>query len=139
MLDSETTTFGHKDSSFKAAGKEDGIRKLCEDFYNIMSTDPKAKHIRNMHKDDLNTMIDKLTTFLTMWLGGPQTYREKYWKGGMPMVHKHLIINQEEKDTWLYCMDNALDLQKFSPEFKKYFAAQIRFPANMIERVARSE
>jgi hemoglobin len=131
--------YGYQDTSFLAAGGVSGVRRLCEDFYELMSTLPEAAHIRSMHEDSLEVMIDKLTLFLSMWLGGPSTYREKYSSFGMPRAHQHLVINEAERDAWLLCMDQAVGNQPFDDNFKTYFKKQIRFPANMITKVAKSE
>jgi len=124
-------------TSYEIIGEEPAIRKLCTDFYHLMETLPEANHIRQMHKDDLTTMIDKLTLFLCMWLGGPRTYTEKYPFVGMPQAHQHLVINEAERDAWLLCMDTALDQQSISNEFRDYLKAQFRFPAEMIRKTAR--
>jgi len=129
--------FGYLDTSYKTAGEEAGLRQLCEDFYQIMHKIPEAQKIRDMHNDDLSTMVDKLTLFLSMWLGGPKTYREKYKGVGMPQAHKHLVINEEERDAWLLCMDQAVDKQSFSEAFKAYLKREFRFPAEMIRKTSK--
>lgn len=115
-----------------AAGGEEGLRVLCCDFYHIMDTQEFAQTIRRMHKESLDIMIDKLTLFLCMWLGGPRTYIEKYDFVPMPKAHQHFVINEAERDAWLRCMDLALDQQNYEEEFKDYLKRQFRFPANMI-------
>lgn len=129
--------FGFQDTSYKAAGEKTGIERLCFDFYRIMDTNVEARLIREMHKDNLDVMIDKLTLFLCMWLGGPRWYVEKYSFQGMPQAHQHLVINEAERDAWLLCMDEAIELQSFDQSFKEYLHAQFRFPANMIMRSSR--
>lgn len=131
--------FGYLDTSYKAAGEEPGLRSLCIEFYRLMDTLPEAKKIRDMHNEDLELMVDKLTLFLSMWLGGPKLYKEKYSKLGMPAAHQHLVINESERDAWLLCMDKAIDQQRFSENFKQYLKTQIRFPAEMIRRTSKNE
>ena len=46
----EEFSYGVGDSSYKAAGEQTGLRKLCTDFYTLMDTLPEAKLIREMHK-----------------------------------------------------------------------------------------
>lgn len=131
--------YGVGDSSYRAAGQEEGLRKLCVDFYELMSTLPEAQKISSMHKDNLEMMTDKLTLFLSMWLGGPRTYMEKYQFIGMPAAHQHLVINEAQRDAWLLCMDLALDKQNYEENFKSYLKKQFRFPAEMIYRSSRCE
>ena len=128
--------YGYQDTSYRAAGKEDGLRKLCEQFYENMDQFPEAKKIREMHEESLEVMIDKLTLFLCMWLGGPKTYREKYHFVGMPEAHKHLKIGHSEKEAWLLCMDKAIDEQNYLEDFKIYLKEQLRVPAEFIRKVA---
>ncbi|PIP93552.1 MAG: globin [Bdellovibrio sp. CG12_big_fil_rev_8_21_14_0_65_39_13] len=129
--------YGQRDTSYQAAGKEQGLRKLSTDFYAFMDTLPEASAIRKMHKEDLALMTDKLTLFLTMWLGGPQKYLEKYGPVNMPQAHRHLIINEAERDAWLLCMDKALNQQDYDESFKDYLKKQFRFPAEMIRKTSR--
>lgn len=138
-INNHPQNYGVKNASYLAAGGEAGLRKLCTDFYHLMSTLPEAQKIRQMHKDDLEMMIDKLTLFLSMWLGGPRTYQEKYNFIGMPAAHQHLVINEPERDAWLLCMDLALEEQSFEENFKFYLRKQFRFPAEMIYRTSKSE
>lgn len=130
--------YGVNDNSFNAAGGSEGLLKLCKDFYYIMDTIPEASHIRKMHTESLEIMIDKLTLFLTMWLGGPKDFINKYNFIGMPAAHKHLVINEEEESAWLLCMDKAIELQGFNSDFKTYLKKQFRFPAMMIKGAALS-
>lgn len=129
--------YGHQDSSYQAAGEEAGLRKLSTDFYNLMDTLPEAETIRKMHKEDLSLMTDKLTLFLSMWLGGPRHYIEKYREANMPRAHMHLVINEAERDAWLLCMDQAIDRQNYNNDFKEYLKAQLRFPAEMIRKTSK--
>lgn len=129
--------YGVGDASFLAAGGEVGLRKLCTDFYELMSSLPEAQKIRKMHKDNLEMMTDKLTLFLSMWLGGPKTYMKKYQFVGMPVAHQHLVIDVAERDAWLLCMDLALEKQTYQESFKDYLKRQFRFPAEMIYRTSR--
>lgn len=134
---SEKFSYGFGDSSYKAAGEEFGLRKLCTDFYTLMDTLPQAKLIREMHKENLALMINKLTLFLSMWLGGPRTYLDKYGNANMPQAHSNFIINEAERDAWLLCMDHAIDQQSYREELKDYLKKQFRFPAEMIRKTSR--
>ncbi len=88
---------------------EDGIRDLCNAFYDIMDTLPEAADIRAMHADDLSPMKEKLTMYLTGWMGGPPLYADKYGTVCMTEPHEPYHIGPEERDQWLLCMDKALE------------------------------
>lgn len=135
--DENKPTFGHLDTSYRAAGEEAGLRSLCEDFYHFMETLPEAEKIREMHKQDLSVMIDKLTLFLCGWLGGPRKYAEKYGPIHIPLAHQHFIINEPERDAWLLCMYKAIDKQPYSEEFKKYLKSAIAVPAERVRLTAK--
>src|SRR6478609_5362530 len=110
-LESTMTTtplYGFSDTSFQAAGGVEGIRKLVDDFYRFMDELPEAKIIRAMHKDDLTMSRDKLTLFLSGWMGGPKSYSEKYGAINIPRDHSHLPIGEQERDAWLLCMEKAI-------------------------------
>lgn len=131
--------YGNGDASYRAAGEEAGIRRLCDDFYHFMSTLPEAAKIRAMHREDLATITDKLTLFLCGWLGGPRKYGEKYGPIHIPMAHRHLVINEPERDAWLLCMQKAADRQPWAEDFKHYFMTVIAMPAEKVRVTSRNE
>ncbi len=132
-----TPLYGFSDNSFKAAGEETGIRTLVNNFYRFMDELPEAAVIRAMHKQDLAESRDKLTLFLCGWMGGPKLYHDKYGSINIPRDHSHLVVNEAERDAWLLCMERAIALQNYSPEFGEYLLAQLRIPAERIFAVAK--
>jgi hemoglobin len=132
-------TFGDKDSSYIAAGQLEGIQVLVTCFYKIMNELPDAAHIRDMHPSDLTVSIDKLSCFLSGWLGGPRLYADKYGAFSIPQVHKHLTVTETERDAWLLCMYEALELQPYSQVFKKYMLKQLAIPAERIRLTCTEE
>lgn len=124
--------YGHEDSSFKAAGGVEGIQKLVKDFYRIMDESSADTIIRKMHPDNLEVSVDKLARFLCGWLGGPRLYNERYGSISIPAVHAHLAIGEHERDSWLRCMQEAISLQPYAPDFADYLLVQLRVPAERI-------
>lgn len=122
-------TYGQQDHSFKTAGGYEGIKQLVDDFYTAMDTLPQAKHIRDMHSSNLDESRDKLTRFLTGWLGGPKLFSEKYGPIRIPVAHRHLSIGPAERDAWLACMQIAVDKQDYPQDFRDYLMAQLYVPA----------
>ena len=120
-----TSIYGQGDSSFRAAGMQTGIRKLVNDFYEIMDQHPEANKIRRMHPAELEKSRDKLALFLCGWLGGPRLYQEKYGVISIPKAHFHLNIGSGERDAWLLCMAEALKRQPYAPDFKIYLLEQL--------------
>lgn len=124
-----TKPYGQEDATYQAAGEYEGIKKLVDDFYDIMGELKEAQHIREMHPDDLDVTRDKLTRFLCAWTGGPRLYREKYGPISIPQAHAHLTIGSEERDAWLLCMKKALAKQDYPQDFQDYMITQLAVPA----------
>lgn len=124
-------TYGIGDSTLRALGGEAAVRELVDRFYDAMQRLPEARVILALHPDDLALSRDKLTAFLTGWMGGPSRYRERFGPIAIPMAHRHLSIGVEERDAWLTCMATALDEMKVDAELKAYLLAQLYHPAEM--------
>ena len=126
--------YGTGDASFQAAGGEAGIRRLVDAFFDLMGTDERFTTIYAMHPEDKDVSRDKLARFLCGWLGGPKLYNEKYGAIGIPRVHAHLAISAEERDQWLTCMAETVELQPFAADFKEYLMEQLFVPAEAVRR-----
>lgn len=137
MSDNDKPAYGHGDGSFRAAGREPGIRKLVDEFFDRMGTDDRFATIHAMHPDDPEISRDKLARFLCGWLGGPKLYREKYGGISIPRAHEHLAIATSERDQWLTCMAETVAEQDFDPRFKKYLMEQLFVPAEGVRRRVR--
>ena len=134
-MSADSRPYGTEDASFQAAGGVEGIRKLVDDFYDLMETRPDATRIRRMHPRDLEISRDKLARFMCGWLGGPKLFSEKYGPITIPGAHAHLDIGEAERDAWLLCMDRAVAEQPWSDDLKVYVMQQLAVPAERIRRV----
>ena len=126
--------YGTGDASFRAAGGEPGIRRLVDAFFDRMSTDARFATIHAMHPKQTEVSRDKLARFLCGWLGGPKLYHEKYGAIGIPRVHAHLAVATAERDQWLTCMAESIELQPFAADFKTYLMEQLFVPAEAVRR-----
>lgn len=124
--------FGVADSTYRAAGQEQGVRKLVASFFEIMSTDPAYKRIWSWHTEELEVAADKLASFLCGWMGGPRFYQDKFGGISIPRVHSHLNVTEIERDQWLSCMRKALARQHYPEELVEYLMIQLAKPAEMI-------
>ncbi len=100
---------------YELLGGESAVHKLVDRFYDLMDEKEDVKELRNMHAKSLKISREKLTLFLSGWLGGPQLYVEKY---GHPMLrrrHLPFSIGELERDQWMLCMNKALDEQTEGP------------------------
>ena len=137
MSETSGASYGEGNTSCLTAGGESGIRKLVDDFYDIMCELPEAKTIRHMHPDDLAVSRDKLARFLCDWLGGPKLFREKYGPIHIPQAHSHLAIGVDERDAWLKCMELALAKQPYADEFRQYLLKALFTPAERSRQASR--
>ena len=98
-----------KTSLYEAIGGKPAVERLTARFYALMDTLPEAKATRDIHPADLADSEEKLTEYLMMWLGGPQTFIEKR---GAPMLRRRHLpfeIGTAEIEGWLACFRQALD------------------------------
>ncbi len=129
--------YGEGDTSYRAAGEQAGITRLVDDFYRLMDELPEAGIIRRMHARDLTVSRDKLTRFLCGWMNGPALYNEKYGPIRIPSAHEHLRIGSRERDAWLLCMERAIALQGYAPDFADYLLRELRVPAERVRQTSR--
>jgi hemoglobin len=126
--------YGVLDASFQAAGREPGIRRLVDEFFDRMGSDDRFRTIWDMHPDDKDMSRDKLARFLCGWLGGPKLFREKYGSISIPRAHEHLEIATPERDQWLTCMAETVAEQPYDETFKTYLMEQLFVPAEGVRR-----
>lgn len=117
---------------YQLLGGEDGVRRLCEAFYDCMEQLPEAADIRRMHGEDLSGIRQKLFEFLSGWLGGPHLYAQKYGSICMTGPHRPFAIGPKERDQWLLCMDRALEQVGASEEVKTMLKQPLQAIADMI-------
>ncbi|MCE5983658.1 group II truncated hemoglobin [Pseudomonas wadenswilerensis] len=130
--------FGTGDASYQAAGGIDGLRRLVDAFYRLMDENPEALAVRQMHPQSLDASRDKLTCFLSGWLGGPRLFSERYGPIAIPAFHAQWPIDENHSAIWLNCMEQAIALQDYSAEFAEYLLRQLRVPAQRIVQASRA-
>jgi hemoglobin len=114
---------------------EDGIRELAHAFYDVMDELPQAQTIRDMHAKNMDEIKQKLTDYLTGWMGGPPRYSEKTGTVCLTEPHRGYHIGPEERDQWLLCMDTALERIGASEELK----AMLKGPMQRVAETVRNE
>ncbi|MCK5920207.1 MAG: group II truncated hemoglobin [Methylococcales bacterium] len=127
-----TGRLGYQNSTLEAVGGEHGLAQLVDAFYAIMDSADYARDIRAMHPQDLSLAKEKLTTFLTGWMGGPQRYAEKFGRMSIPGAHAHFVIKEPHRDAWLNCMNEALIQKSIPDDVREYLIAQLSMPAQRI-------
>ena len=134
MKNTDDRPYGTDDASFLAAGGEEGLRALVDNFFERMQRDSRFQTIYDMHPDDIAVSRDKLARFLCGWLGGPKLYSQKYGSIGIPRAHQHLPIGAAERDQWLTCMRESVDEQPYRDDFKKYLLEALYVPAEGVRK-----
>lgn len=117
---------------YQLLGGEEGVRRLCDAFYDCMDQLPEAADIRRMHGEDLTGIRQKLFEFLSGWLGGPHLYAQKYGSICMTGPHRPYAIGPKERDQWLLCMNRALERVGASDEVKAMLERPMHAIADMI-------
>ena len=133
-----TPTYGVGDASYQAAGGIDGLRRLVDDFYDLMEQRPEAAAIRAMHPQDLAASRDKLACFLSGWLGGPRLFSERYGPIAIPAFHAQWPIDEVHSQAWLDCMAGAIARQPYAAHFAEYLLTQLHVPAARIVTASRN-
>ncbi len=132
MVDVTLRLYGDGDASYRTAGELEGIIALVDRFYDLMDTLPEAKTLRDMHAQDLTQSKQKLVYFLSGWLGGPKLYGEHFGAISLPVAHRHLPVNHETMNSWLLCMEQALEQMGYPVEFREYLMKKFATPAESI-------
>ena len=126
-------------SQYDQLGGETGVRQLVDRFYDLMDSNPETTGIRAMHAKSLRVSREKLFLFLSGWLGGPALYIEKYGHPRLRQRHLPFHISSNERDQWLYCMNQALKEQITDPLFLQTLQSSFFNVANHMRNVPDSE
>ncbi len=120
-------------------GKEQGIRRLVQRFYDLMDSEEKAAAIRAMHPDDLTTSRKKTYLFLLGWSGGPQLYMQKYGHPRLRARHMPFAIDSDARDAWMHCMGLALREQVPDDSIRESIEASFWNVANFMRNTKDPE
>ncbi|GAB3390676.1 group II truncated hemoglobin [Azotobacter armeniacus] len=124
---------------YQLLGGEEGVRRLCNAFYDNMERLPEVEDIRRMHGADTTPVREKLFEYLSGWLGGPKLYLEKYGTVCMTPAHKPFAIGPKERDQWMLCLNKALDDVGASEAAKALIKDPIYAFANRVRNRATSD
>jgi hemoglobin len=94
---------------YEAIGGLETIKSLTARFYLLMDTLPEAARCRAVHPADMSGSEQKLTEYLSGWLGGPPLYTDKYGHPRLRSRHFGAAIGTAEIDEWLLCFHRAME------------------------------
>jgi hemoglobin len=97
-------------STLDELGGETALRAVVERFYDLIETDPRGEHLKLLHLRGHGIAHSRLEQFdfLSGFLGGPRYYAERHGHMDIREIHAHVPISQEDAETWLELMDQAL-------------------------------
>lgn len=120
---------------YQRIGEEAALRQIVDRFYDLMQSDPAVAPLRAMHAPDLGPMRERLTEFMTGWLGGPPVYFQRKDSRCMAMVHAPFPIDAAIRDQWLSCMYRALDDSAVSADLQASIRRALeRMTEDMVNR-----
>lgn len=96
---------------YEAIGKEDGMRKLMYDFYDIIYESDIANFFPQ-EEEEFNEVKEKNAQFFIEICGGPKTYEGN--REGLDLneymvrLHDDFSIYEKSRYEWLGCMEEAL-------------------------------
>ncbi len=91
-------------------GGETRLRRLVEDFYDLVETLPEGETMRRLHLrgHGLDHVRVEQFNFMSGFLGGRRYYEEKHGHMNLRQMHAHIPISEQDAEDWLTCMDHAL-------------------------------
>lgn len=119
-------------TAYELLGGEEGVRRLCVRFYEIMDEEPAAARIRVMHGENLGPIQEKLFEFMSGWLGGPPLFFERADRPCIRSVHRPFPIGEAERDQWLMCMHRALAEVGVAEEIRRFLEQPLFRLADMM-------
>ena len=108
MSADDTTVNGAAVTPYERIGGADAVRALVDHFYDLMDLEPSYADLRRVHGNDLANARNKLTWFLSGWLGGPDLYIERFGHPRLRARHLPFSIGVRERDQWMECMNQAM-------------------------------
>lgn len=92
-------------------GGEVPLRRLVDTFYDIIEFEPEGAPIKRHHLlgHGIPHSREQQFLFLTGFLGGQPLYAQRHGHSNVRQMHAHVEIDEAAKDTWLRCMQTALE------------------------------
>jgi hemoglobin len=96
-------------SLYDTIGGETKLREMVDRFYDLMELEPEFAGIRALHPPSTEGSRDKLFWFLSGWMGGPDSFVERFGHPRLRARHLPFPIGTSERDQWLRAMAWAME------------------------------
>lgn len=121
-------------SPFEIVGGEPAVRRLATAFYDLVAADPTYAELRVMHADDMDSVKDSLTGFLTAWLGGPRDWFTTHPGVCMMSMHRAMPITEASAGQWIAAMERAMHAIDLEPTTAEAMLHRFRGMADAMSR-----
>ncbi|HCH23012.1 MAG TPA: Globin-like protein [Oceanospirillaceae bacterium] len=128
---------GGKQKLYDLVGGTEVIRELVENFYDIVESDPDGELVHQLHLRGMgiNHLRNAQFEYLCGFLGGPQLYVERYGHANNRKIHEHVEIGVPEVESWLKCMEKAIDKVGLSAEIRQRLMVVFRHSAASLKDI----
>ena len=106
------------------------FQRLVGRFYAGVRTDPVLAPL--YPQDDWEGAEARLRGFLEQYWGGPRTYSEQRGHPRLRMRHAPFAIGAEERDRWLFHMQEALDAMSAPAWIRRAMAEYFQMAADAL-------
>ena len=122
-------------SIYERMGGAPVLRKLINTFYDIIEFEPDGNLLNILHLRGMGVAHsrEEQFNFLSGFFGGPQLYIEKHGHSDVRDMHRHVQVGPAERDSWLECMQVAIERVGLEPELSKDMMRHFRMVANALE------
>lgn len=120
---------------YQRIGGAPGLRKLVETFYDIIEFEPQGKLLSILHLRGMGiaNSREEQFNFLSGFFGGPKLYIEKHGHSDVREMHRHVEVGPAERNSWLECMQTAIERLNYDRELGDELMRHFRMVANALE------
>lgn len=111
------------------------LNKLINTFYDIIEFEPQGKLLNILHLRGMGIghSREEQFNFLSGFFGGPKLYIEKHGHSDVREMHRHVEVGPAERDSWLECMETALERVGLEQDLSDEMMRHFRIVANALE------
>lgn len=110
-----------RQSLYDGIAGQEGLISLVNVFYDFVESTPEGRPVAKLHLrgHGIGHARIELVNFLSGFLGGPNLFAEKWGHSNVRHIHDHVTINQQASDSWMACMEMAMNKLEYDNELKQ--------------------